>query len=89
MILEQIARDTEIRVTQQKKKVPLQTVKKAAYKMETETGFPFEKALAKDGLSFICEVKKASPQKGSLRRSFRIWTLRRNTKQQEQMPSPV
>lgn len=26
--------------------------------METETGFPFEKALAKDGLSFICEVKK-------------------------------
>ena len=70
MILEQIARDTEIRVTQQKKKVPLQTVKKAAYKMETETGFPFEKALAKDGLSFFCEVKKASPSKGIIAQEF-------------------
>ena len=33
MILEQIARDTEIRVTQQKKKVPLGTLKKATYQM--------------------------------------------------------
>ena len=70
MILEQIARDTEIRVTQQKKKVPLGTLKKAAYQMETDTGFPFEKALAKEGLSFICEVKKASPSKGIIAEDF-------------------
>ncbi len=70
MILEQIARDTEIRVTNQKKKVPLGTLKKAAYSMETETGFPFEKALAKEGLSFICEVKKASPSKGIIAEDF-------------------
>ena len=70
MILEQIARDTKIRVTNQKKKVPLGTLKKAAYNMETETGFPFEKALAKEGLSFICEVKKASPSKGIIAEDF-------------------
>ena len=70
MILEQIARDTKIRVTNQKKKVPLGTLKKTAYSMETETGFPFEKALAKEGLSFICEVKKASPSKGIIAEDF-------------------
>lgn len=70
MILEQIAKDTEIRVTNQKKKVPLGTLKKAAYNLETDTGFPFEKALAKEGLSFICEVKKASPSKGVIAEDF-------------------
>ena len=89
MILEQIARDTEIRVTQQKKKVPLGTLKKAAYQMETDTGFPFEKALAKEGLSFICEVKKPPLQKGSLQKIFRIWISQRNTKRRGQMLSPV
>lgn len=28
--------------------------------------FPFEKALSKDGISFICEVKRASPSKGMI-----------------------
>lgn len=32
--------------------------------------FAFEKALSKDGLSFICEVKKASPSKGVIAEDF-------------------
>ena len=32
--------------------------------------FPFEKALAKDGISYICEVKKASPSKGIIAENF-------------------
>jgi indole-3-glycerol phosphate synthase len=36
----------------------------------TDTGFPFEKALAAPGMSFICEVKKASPSKGLIVEDF-------------------
>ena len=38
--------------------------------MELNTGFPFEKALAKEGMSYICEVKKASPSKGVIAEDF-------------------
>ncbi len=47
-------------------------MKKSKVKPErwTVTGFPFEKALAKEGLSYICEVKKASPSKGVIAEKF-------------------
>jgi indole-3-glycerol phosphate synthase len=32
---------------------------------------PFEKALSKEGLNFICEVKKASPSKGVISKDFK------------------
>ena len=35
-----------------------------------ETQFPFEEALKKEGMSLICEVKKASPSKGVLDEAF-------------------
>ena len=38
--------------------------------MEADTGYPFEKALGGDQISFICEVKKASPSKGVIAREF-------------------
>ena len=38
--------------------------------MNLNTDFPFEKALAKSGLSYICEIKKASPSKGIIAENF-------------------
>ena len=38
--------------------------------MNADTGYPFEKALGAPGISFICEVKKASPSKGLIATEF-------------------
>ena len=43
---------------------------KAKQKAKATEPFRFEKALAKDGVSFICEVKKASPSKGVIAEDF-------------------
>lgn len=69
-ILEEIAEKTRVRVAKEKEQIPLQEMKAAAEKLHADTGFPFEKALAAEGLSFICEVKKASPSKGLIAPEF-------------------
>ena len=43
---------------------------KAKQKAKATEPFRFEKALARDGVSFICEVKKASPSKGVIAGDF-------------------
>ncbi len=70
MILQEIAEKTKIRIADEKAKVSLEELKKQAYDMNKETGFPFFKALSKRDLSFICEVKKASPSKGIIAQDF-------------------
>lgn len=70
MILETIAQANVERYEEQQKIVPLEVIKKQALAMDANTGFPFEKALAKDGISYICEVKKASPSKGIIAEDF-------------------
>ena len=70
MILNEIAEKTKERVAEEKLRLPLLTVRREAESMDKNTGFPFEKALAADGLSFICEVKKASPSKGLIAEDF-------------------
>lgn len=70
MILEEIASKTVERIEAEKSKLSLAELKAAAAELEKNTEFPFEKALAKPGMSFICEVKKASPSKGIIAQEF-------------------
>lgn len=70
MILDKIAASTYVRVERRKKEVPLEQVKKEALSCDCNTGYPFEKALKAPGMSFICEVKKASPSKGLIAEEF-------------------
>ena len=68
-ILDQIAAKTRERVELLKQMKPLEKVKKEA-ELLPKGEFIFEKKLSADGISFICEVKKASPSKGIIAESF-------------------
>ena len=50
-------------------RVSLEVIKEKAYALP-KGDFEFEKALKKDGISLICEVKKASPSKGIIAEDF-------------------
>lgn len=68
MILDKIVASTRKRVEQEKKRQSPKEIKAQA--MESRTDFPFEKMLHAEGISFICEVKKASPSKGVIAQDF-------------------
>lgn len=70
MILEEIAARTVQRVAEEKAAVPLSEMKKRAEALDANTGFPFRKALSGDEISFICEVKRASPSNGLITPDF-------------------
>lgn len=73
MILDDLAAATRARVERKKAQIPLETVKEQALNLAAKEGtftFPFEQAIAKEGISFICEVKKASPSKGIIAEDF-------------------
>ncbi len=69
-ILDEIAEYTKERYIREEKEVPFSVIEKRCADIDSNTGFPFEKALAKKGLSYICEVKKASPSKGLIAKDF-------------------
>lgn len=69
-ILDEIAAKTRERIAEQKKRVPLKEIKEKAENRNTQADFPFERALKQEGISFICEVKKASPSKGLIAPDF-------------------
>lgn len=70
MILEKLAEASRYRVEKRKVRKSPELLRREAESMGRENGFPFEAALRKPDLSFICEVKKASPSKGVLAPEF-------------------
>lgn len=84
MILETIAKATRLRVDKAKEQLPLEQLKEKIYVGEgvksfhSRNAFAFERALRKNcsllvggnTISFICEVKKASPSKGVISEDF-------------------
>lgn len=80
-ILEEIAEKTKQRVCENIVKTSREEIKSKAFAIvdaqKKEGSFPtkpeefcFEQALKKDKISFICEVKKASPSKGVISQEF-------------------
>lgn len=78
-ILDQLAEYSRLRVAEDKKKISLEEMKNIAIQTKNEKlcDFAFGKALKKDGLSFICECKKASPSKGLIEPDFRYLEIAR------------
>ncbi|MBQ6505230.1 MAG: indole-3-glycerol phosphate synthase TrpC [Flexilinea sp.] len=69
-ILEKLAAHARERVCADMKKVPLPEMRELAAAAGPGTGDEFTAALKRPGLSFICEVKKASPSKGIIAPDF-------------------
>lgn len=69
-ILDTIAQKTRARIAEQKRKVSPEELRVQAEAMHQTADFPFARALRQNGLSFICEIKKASPSKGVIAADF-------------------
>ncbi|QNU67399.1 indole-3-glycerol phosphate synthase TrpC [Ruminiclostridium herbifermentans] len=70
MILDKIVEHTKIRIKTAQAINPIETLKENAKKYQTLLPFTFENALKTKDISFICEVKKASPSKGIIAEHF-------------------
>lgn len=69
MILDELAKYSKYRVEEAKKNLDLEEIKKKA-ESKVKGEHNFLKALSKEGLNFICEIKKASPSKGIIDEKF-------------------
>lgn len=76
-ILNQLADHARERVAQARQTIPLDAIMEQADALPSPD-FSFEKALRKDGLSFICECKRASPSKGLIAPDFPYLTIARD-----------
>lgn len=77
-ILEEIAEKTRSRVAACKEKKSLAEIQREALSLSGDTGYPFEKAVRSGNISFICEVKKASPSKGLIAEEFPVTEIARD-----------
>lgn len=69
MILDELAAYAAYRVARAEEQISREELEREAYALP-RGDFRFEKALKKQGMSFICEVKKASPSKGIIAEDF-------------------
>lgn len=69
-MLDEIVLKTKERLEEAKKNKSFNELKEEVANLEINLDFPFEKALASEGLSIIAEVKKASPSKGLIAEEF-------------------
>lgn len=70
MILDDITAAVSKRLAADKAAISPEEMKQLALKAPKPVGYPFEQALSQPGLSFICEVKRASPSKGLIAPHF-------------------
>ena len=70
MILDDIVYKRKLQLEKEKLKISLEQMKELAENNKREAG-RFFNALSGDEMSFICEVKKASPSKGVISRNFK------------------
>ena len=87
-ILNEIAEKTRERIAEEKRGLPLAELKARIRELEHQQrrqpepeAFPFRKALAAPGMSYICEVKKASPSKGLIAPDFPYLEIAREYEQ--------
>ena len=68
-ILDELAAYAALRVEEARKQIPLAQIREQALALY-QGNFPFSRALQRPGLSFLCEVKRASPSKGLISPDF-------------------
>ena len=68
-VLDRLANHARERVRAAKEQKPLVQIREEAFSLPAGN-FAFERALKQEGLSFICECKKASPSKGLIAPDF-------------------
>lgn len=76
-ILQTIAAYARERVEADRAKQSLDELKSLCGAASTKAEYRFESALRRDGISFICEVKKASPSKGIISPDFPYLSIAR------------
>lgn len=69
-ILQTIAAYARARTEAERRSMPLEAVRAAVLDLPPRQDRPFEDALRRPGVSFICECKKASPSKGIIAEHF-------------------
>lgn len=72
MILDEIVEKRKINIAKQKQIKSLAMLKQEAESLPQNRDFPLEKALIKQDINFICEVKKHHHQKVLLLKIFLI-----------------
>ncbi len=76
-ILDQLAAHARERVTEARREIPAEALRQEADSLGPGDGAAFEAALRRKGLSFICEIKRASPSRGLISPDFPYLQLAR------------